>query len=249
MSGFFLITRGITNHPLFKHKPDRLAVWMWLLDNAAWKDTSHDVRGHIVEVPRGSVCASERHISEGCGVGRQVVRTALKRFQTEQMINQNVTHGKSIITLCNYEKHQQPEKATNPRLTQAQPKPNPQKKQRNKETRVTNVTQDARAADILAAVVPQQIAVDFTEHRREMKKPLTERAATAMVSKLEGHHDPVAVLTDSIANGWQGIFPDKINPKFSTIKGGQHGQPDHSGDRLQRIIKTAAAGTSGKDWG
>ena len=101
MSGFFLITRGISKHALFKRKPERLAVWVWLLDNVAFKDTTHDVKGRLVNVPRGSVCASERHIAEECGVGYQVVRTAIKRFKSEQMINAEPTHGKSLITLCN----------------------------------------------------------------------------------------------------------------------------------------------------
>lgn len=142
MSGFYLITRGITSHPLFKGRPERLAVWMWLMDNVAWQDTKHDVSGKIISVPRGSVCASPRHIAKQCGVGHQVVRTALKRFESEQMVNTNITHGKSVISLCNYEKHQQPEKAANTALTQHQHSTNTQKKQGNKETTVedTNVS-------------------------------------------------------------------------------------------------------------
>jgi hypothetical protein len=139
MSGFYLVTRGITSHHLFKGNPQRLAVWLWLLDNAAWKPTTHDVKGHTIEVPRGAVCASERHIADECGVGYQVVRTALKRFQSERMINATVTHGKTVITLCNYDKHQSPERVDNAEgnatLTQHQRNPNAQKKQGNKETR------------------------------------------------------------------------------------------------------------------
>lgn len=252
MSGFFLITRGITKHPLFKGKPDRLAVWLWLLDNVAWKDTSHDVKGHIVNVPRGSVCASERHIADECGVGYQVVRTAIKRFKSEQMVNATPTHGKNVITLCNYEKHQSPEKGANAEgnatLTQPQRNPNAQKKQSNKETRVTNVTQDARAAEILATIVPQQLASDFAEHRRGLRKPLTEKAAAAMVTKLDGHHDPGAVLTDSIANGWQGIFPEKTKPQLKTINGDRHERPDqHSQAKrrdpaLEQMLRLSGAG-------
>jgi hypothetical protein len=145
MSGFFLITRGISKHPLFKRKPDRLAVWVWLLDNAAFKDTTQDAKGKTVPVPRGSVCASLRHIADETGVGHQVVRTALKRFETEHMVNTKVTHGKTVISLCNYEKHQRSgvgdNTAPNTSLTQDQHKPNTQKKQGNKETREeTNVS-------------------------------------------------------------------------------------------------------------
>lgn len=141
MTGFFLITRGISKHHLFKCKPDRLAVWMWLLDNVAFKDTTQDAKGKTIAVPRGSVCASLRHIAYETGVGLQVVRTALKRFETEQMVNTKVTHGKTVISLCNYEKHQRSETEANATLTQDQHKPNTQKKQGNKvTTEDTNVS-------------------------------------------------------------------------------------------------------------
>jgi hypothetical protein len=139
MIGWYAVQRGITSHHLFKGKPERLAVWMWLMDNAAWKDTTHDVKGITVSIPRGSVCASSRHIAERVGVGHQVARTALKRFEIELMINTEVTHGKSIVSLCNYEKYQDPNfianTAPNTSLTQDQHKPNTQKEQGNKETR------------------------------------------------------------------------------------------------------------------
>lgn len=107
MTGWFAVKRGITSHPIFKGHPERLAVWLWLLDNVAWKDTTHDVKGKTINVPRGSVCASERHIADECGVGYQVVRTFLKRLKNEHMINAQVTHGKNVITLCNWDKYQQ----------------------------------------------------------------------------------------------------------------------------------------------
>lgn len=125
MSGWFAVKRGITSHPIFKGHPDRLAVWMWLLDNACWQDTPHDIRGKTITVKRGQVCASERRIAEEVGVGRQVIRSLFKRLQAEHMVNPDPTHGRSVITLCNYEKYQDPKPkanpAPNPKLTQEQP--------------------------------------------------------------------------------------------------------------------------------
>ena len=123
-SGWYAVRRGITKHPIFHKKPERLAVWMWLLDNACWKPTEYDIKGKTITVQRGQICASERYISDECGVGYQVVRTLFKRLKTEQMINAEVMHGKNVITLCNYEKYQEPTKpnnaAPNATLTQDQ---------------------------------------------------------------------------------------------------------------------------------
>ena len=106
MSGWFAVKRGISAHPIFRRHPERLAIWMWLLDNAAWKDTPHDIKGKTIVVKRGQVCASERRIAEDVGVGYQVVRTFISRLKTEHMVNAEVTHGRNVITICNYEKYQ-----------------------------------------------------------------------------------------------------------------------------------------------
>lgn len=111
--GWFAVKRGITSHPIFKGHPERLAVWLWLLDNAVWQDTPHDIKGKSITVKRGSVCASERRIATEVGVGYQVVRTFLARLKTEHMINAEVTHGRNVITLCNYEKYQTAKPAAN----------------------------------------------------------------------------------------------------------------------------------------
>jgi hypothetical protein len=267
MSGWYAVQRGITAHHLFKGKPERLAVWMWILDNAAWKDTTHDVQGRTVNVPRGSVCASSRHIADAVGVGHQVARTALKRFENESMINTQPTHGKNVISLCNFEKYQDPNAKANTQpntpLTQDQHTANTQKKQVNKLTKEgPKGPSDFEAVEILSTIVPQQLAKDFAAHRRGMgkAKALTPNAAAAMLKKLDGHHDPIAVLTDSIANGWQGIFPEKIKPNTNGGYNGQsnsnnlHGRgagsqatqrPDASLERIARLAGVVQ--TSGDD--
>ena len=63
---------------------------------------------------------------------------------------------------------------------------------------------------ILSNSVSADVAASFVQHRKDLKKPMTENMANAILKKLEGHHAPDEVLTDSIANGWQGIFPEKI---------------------------------------
>jgi hypothetical protein len=54
---------------------------------------------------------------------------------------------------------------------------------------------------------------DFISHRREIGKPMTERALTMLVSQLQRDLDTdserVACVELSIANGWQGVFPEK----------------------------------------
>ncbi len=131
-NGWFSVEHGITNHPLFRRQPERLAIWIWLIDNAAWSDTKQDIKGKIVTVSRGSVSASERRIAKDVGVGRQVVRTALERFKANQMITPTLTQGRSMISLCNYDKYQTPPEADNPTPNPTLTLHQPTKEQKNK---------------------------------------------------------------------------------------------------------------------
>lgn len=51
----------------------------------------------------------------------------------------------------------------------------------------------------------------FAEHRKKLKKPMTDRAKELLLSKLSKmartEQEQIAILNQSIVNGWQGIFP------------------------------------------
>lgn len=58
--------------------------------------------------------------------------------------------------------------------------------------------------------IDSQIFKDFINHRKEIKKPMTQNAVNATIKKLCDFHakgyDCNEILNNSIANGWQGIF-------------------------------------------
>lgn len=183
MSGWFAVKRGITSHPIFKGHPERLAIWLWLLDNAVWQDTPHDIKGHTVTIPRGSVCASERRIADEVGVGYQVVRTFLGRLKKDRMINAEVTHGRNVISLCNYEKYQSAKingnAAPNAELTQSQRT----KEQVNK----TPPTEGASA---------DPVKVMFDNGRRLLSEAgVSHKQAGSLLGKWRGQHGTEAVIS------------------------------------------------------
>jgi hypothetical protein len=61
--------------------------------------------------------------------------------------------------------------------------------------------------------LPRDAWREFVEHRREMKNSLTERAAKANIKKLSefrsNGQDPRAVIEQTIAGGWTGLFEVK----------------------------------------
>ncbi|WP_265495104.1 helix-turn-helix domain-containing protein [Providencia heimbachae] len=58
--------------------------------------------------------------------------------------------------------------------------------------------------------VSDEVWQDWVNFRKEIRKPLTETTCKQLAKKLANCSDADAVLCNSIANGWQGIFPERI---------------------------------------
>lgn len=218
--------RGITQHPVFMGRPERMAIWIWLLDNACWQDTQHDINGKIVTVPRGSVAASERRIAQEVGVGRQVVRTFLSLLEDQHMINPDLTHGRRVVSLCNWDKYQSPQPKANPPVNPALTQSQPIKEQSN------NSLAKAKAAD--AAPDPVKIMFDSGRDmlvsagktRDAAGKVLgqwrnefgTEAVITALGrAQREGAIDPVSFITGCLRAGKAKQSDDQFGA-FGTIR-------------------------------
>jgi len=83
--------------------------------------------------------------------------------------------------------------------------------------------------DILEALchaLSEPVAGDFIAHRRTKRSPLTLKAAQLIAKKLAMHPDPDSVVEESIANGWTGVFPDRVNSQ--KMNGVQYGNGNHN---------------------
>jgi hypothetical protein len=236
MSGWFAMKRGITSHPLFKGRPDRLAVWVWLMDNAAWKETVQDVNGRTVKVPRGSVCTSERRIAEEVGVGYQVVRTFLDRLKTDRMINAEVVNGRSLITLCNWDKYQSALKPSAPAANAGATQ-----EQRTKETREQGYTLEPIGSNDAGASQPREVNVISSAVWTTGKQYLGSRGvanAGAMIGRWLKDHPPLALLA-AIEAAQKSGTQDPIPYITEALKGVPHGKSSKSSDRLAAFIAGA----------
>lgn len=92
-----------------------------------------------------------------------------------------------------------------------------------------------KPAEILAAVIPADLAADFVAHRKALKKPMTPRAAELLAAKLDRMHDPGAAVLRSIENGWQGVFEEKGN--ITKIRGQSNAEQldDHFAGLKKRL--------------
>jgi uncharacterized protein YdaU (DUF1376 family) len=127
-----------------------------------------------------------------------------------------------------------------PRSNHTESEPEPEKEERAKALSKKKPPEPS-PFEILTDVVSPEVASDFLAHRKAMRKPVTARAAKLITKKIRDHPDADAVLNESIANGWQGVFPERYRPQLRPINGGQNAErPSKSQLRLNAFVGGAS---------
>ncbi len=107
---------------------------------------------------------------------------------------------------------------------------------------------DGANGDLIFSV-PADAMKAFRAHRTKIKKPMTERAEALMIAKLEKiwtehGHEPGAVIDQSIAAGWAGVFPLKDERNGTGRGSGWTGQADRR-DGFTRAVHGEVFGGNG----
>ena len=117
MSGFYLMHRGWQDSDVFGNAEySERDAWIWLIENAAWKETKARIKGEGIPLERGQLSFAQRFMAEKWGWSKSRVDRFLKRLDAETMISicskngatagQGMGQGQSIITICNYADYQ-----------------------------------------------------------------------------------------------------------------------------------------------
>ena len=216
MDGFIKIYRKFTEWEWYQDTNTKV-VFLHLLLKASFKDSKF--QGEIVK--KGEVVTSISRLSNELNISQQAVRTAIKHLEKTEEINKRSTSKLTIITIRKYgiyqgldETNQQAnQQANNNQLTSDQQTTNKQlttleeckeiKKVRNKEiyNPPTPFWGDERF---------RKAFQDFCAMRTKMKSPMTDRAKTMLINKLNelsGDMDTqIRVLDQSMLNGWQSVY-------------------------------------------
>lgn len=116
MSGYIKLHRGWRDNPIFKGEFSRADAWVWLLENACWRETKARIKGEIVTLQRGELTFSIRFMADAWGWSKSRVERFLCDLRAESMIEtrskigtsagHKAGQGQSILTICNYAKYQ-----------------------------------------------------------------------------------------------------------------------------------------------
>jgi hypothetical protein len=104
----FTLQRGWADHPvLTSNEPySRALAWVWLIENACWKDRQVRVMGQTIWLKRGQLSHSERFMADKWNRTQAWVHRFLASLKSESMIASDDASGQNVITLCNYDKYQ-----------------------------------------------------------------------------------------------------------------------------------------------
>lgn len=114
--GWIKIHRSITEKGWFHHS-DYVGLWILLLLKAVYKPTEYLWNGKTIVLKRGQFVTGRNALSRESGLNRSKVDRILKLFESEHQIEQQMTSTSRLISILNYEKYQQVEPPTEPRMS------------------------------------------------------------------------------------------------------------------------------------
>lgn len=229
--GYCLAHRKAWTHPIFKDLREA-AIWNFLYQNAFWEDGIRNFNGYVFELKRGQIVVTPRFLAKGFGMTEKGVRLVMQKLEKHQMLAINGTNKGTIVTICNYNKFQSFWKTKGEQ--EDYPREN---KGRAKGANNNKTNKDKEVKEI---IIPDFIRGDLWEewikHRSEIKKKLTYTQSEKQISQLTQWHnegiDVNQVITESISNGWQGLF----KPKQGNYNGNRKTRTQALAEQASRLL-------------
>lgn len=227
MSGYIKIHRALRDNPIWEKEPFSAGqAWVDLLLAANFKDTFTYIRKVKIELKRGQLAWSQVTMAKRWKWSRNRVARFLNDLENEGMIEQQSGQLTTITTICNYGKYQASDTAGEAANEAARGATDgaadgAQDKKVKKEKKEKNTT-GGSALDLsnLPGGISEKLARDFIEHRKSIKKPLTqlalklclEAAATAPSHGLTAE----TVINETIIAGWMKPNPEWVAKRVSS---------------------------------
>lgn len=99
MQGWVKFERNTLDNPVIFKDTEHLAVWLYLLVNAAYKDTKAAFGGKIIDLKPGQLLTSRNIIAGALKINHQKIWRILLLFKNEQLIEQATDRHRTLITI------------------------------------------------------------------------------------------------------------------------------------------------------
>lgn len=185
--------------------------WTYCLMKATHKEYNAMIGAQIIPLLPGQFVFGLYKAAEETGLSVQQIRTSIKFLEKSENLTSKATNKYSIISIINWHIYQSQENENNNQIN----KPITNKQQTNNNIQEQKNKRTKETIFILPEKIKKETWDAYLEMRKAIKKPATEHAKKLIINKLLSMtDDPNAVLEQSIANSYQGVFP---------LKGGNNG--------------------------
>lgn len=227
-NGYIKLYRQILDNPVVCKDSDHFAVWVYLLLNATHDNIDMLFNGKRITLKPGQLITGRKSISSKLNIDESKVRRIINLFKIDQQIDQQTSNKNSLITILKWSSYQNNDQQNEQQVTNNRPTSD-QQVTTNKNDK--NVKNDKNKEYIGAFETfsngqdeLKKTLKEFEQMRIKAKKPMTEKAKTLLVGKLEklGNttEEWIDLLNQSILNNWADIYPlkDKQNKRVGRVE-------------------------------
>lgn len=234
IDGWISLHRKLLDNPIVCKDPDHIAVWIYLLLNATHSGYDTIFEGSRITLKPGQLITGRKSISSSLKISESKVQRILKTFEIEHQIEQQTTPRNRLISILNWSQYQQTEQVFEQQLNNKRTTTEQQVNTNNNDNKVNNGNKANKNNKGLDSVVNsltentsyREALKGFIEMRKTLKKPLTEKALSMVINKLDklakSDVEKIEILNQSIMNSWQGVFelkqPVVSKPSYATNK-------------------------------
>lgn len=117
MDGYISLHRKLLENPVVCKDAEHLAVWVWLLLKATWKESDVLFNGKRIALRPGDLPPiSRKTISSELQISESKVQRILKAFENEHQIEQQMGSHSRLISICSWDKYQLVEPQSKPQV-------------------------------------------------------------------------------------------------------------------------------------
>lgn len=210
MAGYIKLYRGSrdTDGLLPSDHYSDWEAWTWLLENAAWKDTSRwNAKGEEIRLQPGQIHVSLRSLSTSWGWSKSKVERFLSRLERVGKAGQSTGQSGIVLTIENWAKYQGSETDNGTATETASGQPRDTQEEGKEDKKKNNITRCPEG------VTPETWS-DFLALRKAKRATVSQSIVTGIAKKAASIgwslQDALAVMCE---RGWQGFDPEWVEAK------------------------------------
>ena len=228
MAGWIKLHRKLKDSLVFDN-PDLLKVWIWCLLKATHDDYTQMIGLQEVELKKGQFIFGRKVAANELKMSESKTYRLIKKLENMQNLNIKANNKFSVITIENWEiyqsdnnnNEQQSEQQMNNKRTTNEQHMNTNKNiKNNKNISIYSIFDSYSDNTDL-----RQALRDYSIMRNKIKAPLTERAVTLLLNKLDALASTdelkIKLLENATLSNWKSVYPLKEEKQQDKSKQGK----------------------------